>query len=211
MDVRIKICGITRREDAEMAVEYGADALGFIFHPLSPRFITPEEALMISLQVPVFVYKVGVFVDVSLEQVTDTAAQLGLNAIQLHGSEPPEFTTKFYQPIIKAFRMQSEDVIQEMACYQDVSAYLLDAFSSTRMGGTGKTFEWDWAIKAKLLRKPIILSGGLTVENVGVAIKHVKPYAIDVSSGVEEFPGRKDPEKLKKFITECKKASAYLM
>jgi len=202
--VRVKICGITNREDAEKAVEYGADAIGFIFYPLSPRFITPQEAVIIAQYIPVFVYKVGVFVDRPVEEVTQVAGEIGLNSVQLHGNESPNYCLQFYQPVIKAFNMKNESVLQELPKYE-ISAYLLDAYSSGRIGGTGKVFDWDWAIKAKVNNKPIILSGGLTPENVGEAIRTVRPYAIDVSSGVEDYPGKKDYHKMKDFIQACKK------
>lgn len=205
MEVRVKICGITNREDAEKAVEYGADAVGFVFHDLSPRFITPQEAIIIAQCIPVFVYKVGVFVDRPVEEVTQAAGEIGLNAIQLHGNETPSYCMQFYQPVIKAFAMKSMSVLQKLPEF-DVSAYLLDAYSSGRIGGTGKVFDWDWAIQAKVNGRPIVLSGGLTPENVGDAIKTVRPYAVDVSSGVESLPGKKDHIKMRDFIQACKKA-----
>ncbi|MDZ4742733.1 MAG: phosphoribosylanthranilate isomerase [Verrucomicrobiota bacterium] len=204
MEPRIKICGITNREDAEKAVEYGADALGFVFYTNSPRFITPQEVVMLTTSIPVFVSKVGVFVDLGIEEVRKIANEVGLEAIQLHGNESREYCKGFYQPVIKAFRMKNIETLIEMRDYE-VSAFLLDAFSSNSLGGTGKKFNWDWALRAKVYNRPIILSGGLTPDNVGEAVRTVHPYAIDVSSGVESVPGKKDHIMMRDFIQACKK------
>lgn len=205
MEVRVKICGITNREDAEKAVEYGADALGFVFYNRSPRFITPQEAIMLTTSIPIFVSKVGVFANQPAEEVRQIANQVGLEVIQLHGDENREYCTQFYQPVIKAFQMKSVETLKSMHDYE-VSAYLLDAFSTGSLGGTGKRFNWDWAVRAKIYNRPIILSGGLTVENAVEAMRTVRPYAVDVSSGVEDIPGKKDHIKMRDFIQACKKA-----
>lgn len=206
MDTKIKICGITNLPDALLAAELGADALGFIFYPKSPRFITVPDAANICHQLPPFVAKVGVFVDELEFEIEKAMGECLLNALQFHGDEPPGFCQKFPAKSIKAIRMRDETSLTAAAEY-DVDALLLDTYTDSERGGTGKTFDWSLAVKAKeTLAPPIILSGGLTTVNVQDAIRKVKPYAVDVSSGVEREPGKKDPEKLRRFI-ELVKAS----
>jgi phosphoribosylanthranilate isomerase len=205
MTTRIKICGITNRDDALLAVELGADALGFIFYNKSPRRVTLEQAAAICRALPPFVATVGVFVNAMQQEIEPTLAPRGarLTALQFHGDEPPEFCRRFTVRTIKAIRVRDEDSLRAAAEY-DVDALLLDTYTDIERGGTGRTFDWSLAVSAKKIGRPIILSGGLTTENVQEAIRKVRPYAVDVSSGVEREPGRKDPEKLRRFIELCK-------
>ena len=203
MDTKIKICGITNLPDAQLAVELGADALGFIFYAKSPRYIPVSKAADICNALPTFVTKVGVFVDELEYEIEKALGECLLTALQFHGEEPPGFCVKFPAKSIKAIRVRDEDSLRAAAEY-DVDALLLDTYTDTQHGGTGKTFDWSLAIKVKELGTPIILSGGLTTVNVQEAIRKVRPYAVDVSSGVEREPGKKDPEKLRRFIELCK-------
>ena len=199
--VRVKICGITNREDALMAVEAGADALGFVFFQGSSRHITPDQAAAIIGQLPPFVQTVGLFVNEELATVNATADHCGLDLVQLHGNETPDFAAAVTRRIIKAFRVKDATVLDHLADFPR-AASLLDAWSPTAYGGTGTTFNWDIAARAAGQR-PIILAGGLTPDNVAQAIRAVSPYAVDVSSGVECSPGRKDPELVRRFIRSC--------
>ncbi|MBI5453277.1 MAG: phosphoribosylanthranilate isomerase [Deltaproteobacteria bacterium] len=204
MPVRVKICGITDLEDAEAAVRFGADALGFIFYKKSPRYIDPREAGGIIRALPPFVTKVGVFVNETLDEVRRVREDASLDRVQLHGDETPEYCAALGAGVIKAFRIRVQADIEELALY-DVSAFLLDTYREDTPGGTGETFNWEIAVEASSERR-IILSGGLNAENVAMAIKTVRPYAVDASSGVESAPGKKDLEKMKKFIDEAKTA-----
>ena len=200
MQTKIKICGITNLPDARLAVELGADALGFIFYPKSPRYIPVTKAANICNALPPFVIKVGVFVDELEFEIEKALSECLLNALQFHGEEPPGFCQKFAAKSIKAIRVRDESSLRAAAEY-DVDALLLDTYTDSERGGTGQTFDWSLAVKAKeTLAPPIILSGGLTTANVQEAIRKVHPYAVDVSSGVEREPGKKDPEKLRRFI-----------
>ncbi len=200
MDTKIKICGITNLPDAQLAVELGADALGFIFYPKSPRYVKVPVAADICNALPPFVTKVGVFVDELEYEIERALNDCLLNALQFHGEEPPGFCQKFAAKSIKAIRVRDEQSLRAAAEY-DVDALLLDTYTESERGGTGRTFDWSLAVKAReTLAPPIILSGGLTTVNVQEAIRKVRPYAVDVSSGVEREPGRKDPEKLRRFI-----------
>jgi phosphoribosylanthranilate isomerase len=203
MPTKIKICGITNVDDALMAVELGADALGFIFYPKSPRYIKVREAANICNALPPFVTKVGVFVDELEYEIEKALGECLLTALQFHGEEPPGFCQKFAAKSIKAVRMRDEASLR-MAAEYDVDALLLDTYTESERGGTGKAFDWSLAVKAKEIGPPIILSGGLTPQNVQEAIRKVEPYAVDVSSGVEREPGRKDPEKLRRFMEQVK-------
>ena len=204
MATKIKICGITNLPDARLAVELGADALGFIFYPKSPRYIPVAKAADICNTLPPFIAKVGVFVDELEYEIEKALSECLLNAVQFHGEEPPGFCQKFPAKSIKAIRMRDESSLTAASEY-DVDALLLDTYTDAERGGTGKTFDWSLAVKAKeMLAPPIILSGGLTTTNVQEAIRKVKPYAVDVSSGVEREPGKKDPEKLRRFIELAK-------
>ena len=200
--VRVKICGITNLDDALTAVEAGADALGFVFYNKSPRCIAPEKAAVIVKALPPFITTVGLFVNADVDFVNTTTEKCLLDRVQLHGDESPEFCAGIIRPVIKVFRIRGENSLQPMKDYR-VSAYLLDAYSPDAYGGTGMTFNWEIAKTAKQFG-PIILAGGLTPDNVRQAVEAVKPYAVDVSSGVEAAPGRKDPDKIRKFLKNAK-------
>lgn len=196
--VKIKICGITSLDDALAAVRAGADALGFVFHPASPRHIFPEQATAIIRHLPPFVQTVGLFVNEGQDTVNATADQCGLDIVQLHGDETPEYCGTIRRRIIKAFRVKDVTSIDAMKDYH-VAACLLDAWSPAAHGGTGRTFNWEIAACAAAA-SDIILAGGLTPDNVADAIRRVRPYAVDVSSGVESAPGRKDQSLISSFI-----------
>lgn len=198
--VRVKICGITNIEDALLAVELGADALGFIFAE-SPRRVSSEGVASIVSQLPPFVSKVGVFVDEEKEEVAEIADVCGLDTLQFHGVEPPDYCTRFREKVIKSLRVKNADSIEVLPSYS-VDAFLLDTHVEGVPGGTGVTFDWNLAVQAKKYGR-IILSGGLNPQNVAEAIERVRPYAVDVSSGVEMRTGKKDPEKLRTFIEKA--------
>ena len=198
--VKIKICGITNLEDALLAAELGADALGFIFYAKSPRQVAPETARAIIAQLPPFVAAVGVFVDEAAAVVQELAAQVGLDWVQLHGQESPEYCRNLGRKVIKGFRIQDEDSLRLLADYQGAAqALLLDTYKKGQVGGTGEIFDWHLARKAKKYG-PIILAGGLTSENVAQAIATAGPAAVDAASGTEAAPGKKDPAKLRAFF-----------
>ena len=181
-----------------MATEAGADALGFVFVPNTPRYIEPDHANTIMKQIPPLVTTIGLFVDVDGAHIQNVATNCRLDAIQLHGNEPPEFCHSLDLRVIKAFRVKGNETLDILPKFQ-VDAYLLDAYVKGKLGGTGETFDWNLACHAKRYGQ-IILAGGLNPSNVSTAISQVKPYAVDVSSGVEVEPGRKDPEKVRDFI-----------
>lgn len=199
METRVKICGITNLADALAAVEAGADALGFNFHEKSPRHVSLEAAADISRQLPPFVMRVGVFVNPSEELVSSALASAGLTLLQFHGDETPEFCARFGLMSMKAFRIRDAGSLKPIQHYP-TDAYLLDACSPGARGGTGETFNWDLAVEAQKLGKPIFLAGGLTPENVAAAVRKVRPFGVDVASGVESAPGKKDPPKVRAFI-----------
>ncbi len=201
--VRVKICGITNLEDALAAVEFGADALGFVFFKKSPRYISPAKAKAIIKKLPPFISSAGVFVNEDKRIIEKIADQAGIDAIQLHGDEPPK-ACNLSRPAIKAIRVKSINNLEIILKYKDkVSAFLLDTYTPEIFGGTGQIFNWDIAIEAKQFGR-IILAGGLTPENIGQAIRRVHPYAVDVSSGVEAEKGKKDHRKMKLFIERAK-------
>ncbi len=203
--VRIKICGITNIEDAIAAIKYGADALGFVFHPKSPRAVTPDRAKTIVSALPPFVTTVGVFVNKEKTGLERIASCVGLNIIQLHGSELPE-ACNVSRKVIKAIRIKDLTDLEPLNHYKRVSAFLLDTYSPHAIGGTGRTFNWEIAVEAKKFGK-IILAGGLTPENIEEAIKLVQPYGIDVATGVEgSVKGKKDHKKLRLFIEKARNA-----
>ena len=202
MTVRIKICGITNKEDALAAAHLGADALGFVF-AASPRKVSAESAREIIKALPPFVKTVGVFVDEDPERVSSIAALCGLDILQLHGSESVDYCKSFDRRVIKAVRMQSRDELKNLSKYVGVvDGLLLDTYVPNKLGGTGITFDWKLAVEARRYGR-IILAGGLNPENVAAAIKMVKPYAVDASSGLERSPGVKDHEKVAQFIREA--------
>lgn len=203
--VKVKICGITNPDDALAAVDAGADALGFVFFKDSPRHIRPAEAGRIIRQLPPFVVTVGVVVNETAETIAAMAAEAGVDCIQLHGDESPALCNSFRR-VIKAVRVASPDSLGPIeSCRGLVSAFLLDTFTPGAMGGTGRTFNWDIAAEAKQYG-PIILAGGLTPDNVAEAIRHVRPYGVDVSSGVEREKGKKDHDKVSLFIRRAREA-----
>jgi len=198
--VKIKICGITNLEDALLAAELGADALGFIFSPQSPRKVAPETAREIIAQLPPFVASVGVFVDEAAAVVQELAAKVRLDWVQLHGQESPEYCRNLGGRVIKGFRIKDENSLMELEPYRDaVQAFLLDTYKKGQVGGTGEVFDWHLAREAKKFGQ-IILAGGLTPENVSQAIAIALPAAVDAASGTEAAPGRKDPAKLWAFF-----------
>lgn len=200
--VRIKVCGITNETDALKAARLGAWALGFIFYKKSPRFISPFKAKKIIDALPPFVTPVGVFVNHNLGAMRDIIGHCGLRAVQLHGDEDHHFCHRLrrYQvKVIKAFRVGESFDVKTIEPYK-VDAFLFDTADKAAYGGTGKTFDWRLLSEVKSLNVPIILSGGLNHQNVIEPVNGLKPYAVDVNSGVEEAAGRKDPKKLKDFI-----------
>jgi phosphoribosylanthranilate isomerase len=198
--VRIKICGITNLEDALLAAELGADALGFIFYAKSPRHVAPETARSVIAQLPPFVAAVGVFVDEDAAVVQELAGRVGLDWVQLHGQESPEYCRNLGRKVIKGFRIQDEGSLRRLADYQSAAqAMLLDTYKKGQVGGTGEIFDWHVARQAKKYG-PIILAGGLTSDNVAQAIATAQPAAVDTASGTEAAPGKKDPAKLRAFF-----------
>lgn len=203
--IKIKICGITNLDDALMAANLGADALGFNFYKKSPRYIEPEKAADIIAQLPPIIMPVGVFVNEREEKIREAQSMACIQTVQFHGDESPEFCQRFGARVIKAFQVKDKETIKHMAQYH-VGAFLLDSYRNGQRGGTGATFDWHLAVVAKTFGR-IILAGGLTPENAAEAVKLVQPYGVDVASGVEREPGIKDHQKLKKFITEVRRAS----
>jgi|ERR1035438_2930376 phosphoribosylanthranilate isomerase len=197
--MRVKICGITNKEDALLAADLGADALGFVFAKGSPRTITPEAARNIIDKLPPFILPVGVFVDSPIEEILSIIESTGLQCVQLHGNESPSEYSKINIPVINAFRVD-ENFQADTLLRFPAKAYLLDTFVKGTAGGTGKTFDWNIALAAKAYGR-IILAGGLTPENIKDAIKKVQPYGIDISSGIELVPGKKDKKKLQQLFT----------
>ena len=202
--VRVKICGITNKKDALLAVGMGADAIGFIFAE-SPRQITPTKAKTIIRTLPPLVKTVGVFVNEESARIKEIKSFCGLDLIQLHGEESPELCQDLMPHSIKAFRIQNERDIKNIKKYQGtVRAILLDTYQMGKAGGTGKSFDWSLAVKAKETGLPIILAGGLGPENIQEAITTVKPYAVDINSGIEERPGEKDPVLMRQLMEKIK-------
>jgi phosphoribosylanthranilate isomerase len=199
MSTRVKICGITSVADGLAAAEAGADMIGLMFYDKSPRHITPAQAVEITRALPSFVLRVGVFVNPDEEQVTRAISECGLSLLQFHGDETSEFCTQFGLMSIKAQRIRGAESLETLGKF-NTDALLLDTYSPGALGGTGETFNWDLAVEAQKLGKPIFLAGGLTPENVAEAVRKVRPFAVDVSSGVESAPGKKDPSKVRAFI-----------
>jgi len=203
MSVKVKICGITSAEDGVAAAEAGADALGFIFYEESPRYVAIEAASAIIRRLPPGIVKVGVFVNAEDEFVLRAIGECGLNLLQFHGEETPDYCVQFGLMSMKAFRVRDLESLKQLLSYQ-TDAWLLDAYSATQHGGTGERFNWKLALEARKWGKPIFLAGGLTPENVATAVKEVQPYAVDVSTGVESSPGKKDHDKVRAFIAAAK-------
>jgi phosphoribosylanthranilate isomerase len=205
VDVKVKICGITSIGDAEAAVAAGADALGLMFYPGSPRHISLETAQAIERRLPPHIIRVGVFADPAPEDVFSAMHQCGLNLLQFHGHETPEFCLQFGIMTMKAFRIRDAQSLLEIPNYQ-TDAFLLDSYVAEKAGGTGETFNWALAADAGKFGKPIFLAGGLTPANVADAVRTARPFGVDVSSGVEQSPGKKDPEKMRAFIAAVRSA-----
>ncbi|WP_417498871.1 phosphoribosylanthranilate isomerase [Methylophaga sp.] len=204
MRTRVKICGITRQQDADFAAESGADAIGLVFYPPSPRAISFAQANTITANLAPFVSKVALFVDPDKDLVSRCLDELSVDILQFHGDESPDFCHQFEMPYLKAVRMRDGVNIQEVADdYSTASALLLDTYQPGLPGGTGKTFDWS---QISRIDKPIILAGGLHASNVLQAIHQVQPYAVDVSGGVESDKGIKSHEKISTFMREVANA-----
>ena len=200
--VKVKVCGMTSLKDALVAVEGGADAVGFIFYKKSPRSVTMKTVREIVLELPPFVDTVGVFVDETAEQINKIADYCNLDIIQLHGDESPTFCKKIRRKVIKAFRIKDMQSVKKLSSFQ-VSGFLLDTFSENLHGGTGKVFDWNLALPVKKFG-PVIMAGGLTPNNVQQAVRQIRPYGVDVCSGVESEPGIKDHKKVRAFLNNAK-------
>jgi len=198
--IKVKICGITNLKDALAAVEAGSDALGFVFCKLSPRYITPKRVGEIISRLPKNIIKIGIFVNARENSIKNIAKNCSLDILQFHGDESPEFCRRFKNyKIIKAFRVKGPLDLERIARY-NVFAYLFDSFSQEKLGGTAKRFNWEFLDGVSEIKRPVFLSGGLNHKNVQAAIKAVQPRWVDVSSGVEVMPGKKDPRKIRAFI-----------
>lgn len=202
---RIKICGITRQQDADSAIAAGADSLGFVFYAPSPRNIAVESAAEIIPRLPAFVTSTALFVNESAETVREVIARTQVDLLQFHGDESPEYCAQFDRPYMKALRMKPGiDVVAECERFADAVAILLDAYRPGVPGGTGESFDWDMIPED--LPKPLVLAGGLTPENICTAVREVRPFAVDVSGGVEASKGIKDKDKIEKFTQEVTRA-----
>jgi len=202
MSVRVKICGLTNLEDARVAMDAGAHALGFIFFPGSPRYVTSAAAARIISQLPPLVSKVGVFVNEPFESILQIAKTTGIDTIQLHGDETPALCEALAREgfkVIKAFRIKDQSSLHSLQQYS-AAAFLLDSYVPGQLGGTGARFNWDLAVQVAASGTPIILAGGLVPENIRDAVAKVAPYGVDVSSGVESAPGKKDHARVRAFI-----------
>jgi len=203
----VKVCGLTREEDAAAAARCGAAAAGFIFSK-SPRRVSPERARAIADALPAHVVRVGVFVDEPSEAIRDIVARANLDAVQLHGSEPPDVCADMPVPVIKALRVRGDDILPPPEAYVGaVAAFLLDTYSDVAAGGTGMVFSWETIENVRACGVPVIVAGGLTPDNVGALIEAFTPDGIDVSSGVEESPGIKSAEKLRAFFAAARRAA----
>ena len=205
METRVKICGITNLPDAQAAVAAGADVLGLNFYERSPRHVSIKNAAEIAKQLPPFVMRAGVFVNPSKKLVLRAIGDCGLSLLQFHGDERPEFCAQFGLISMKAFCIRDAKSLKQLPEFQ-TDAWLLDAFSPEARGGTGEKFNWDLAVEAQKFGNPIFLAGGLTPENVVEAVRKVKPFGVDVSSGVESSPGKKDHAKVSAFIAAVRRA-----
>ena len=209
MRVRAKICGITRPDDARLAAAHGADAIGLVFYAPSPRVVSIDQAREIAAAVPAFVTITGLFVDAPAAQVEATLAAVPLDLLQFHGAESPADCARFARPWIKAVRMrETADVAREAAAYAGARALLLDSYQPGTPGGTGKSF--DWARIPAACDLPLILAGGLSPDNVADAIRSVRPWAVDVSGGVESGKGIKDADKITRFLAAVARVNQAL-
>jgi phosphoribosylanthranilate isomerase len=203
MKTQVKICGVTSVSDGLVAAEAGADLIGLMFYEQSPRHVSLAQAAEISRALPRFLIRVGVFVNPSPDLVMRAISECQLTMLQFHGDETSDFCTHFGLMSVKAIRVRDESSLQLLENYR-TDAFLLDAHSSKGLGGTGEQFNWDLAVKAQAYGRPIIIAGGLTPENVASAVQTVHPFGVDVSSGVESAPGKKDPAKVRAFIAAAK-------
>jgi phosphoribosylanthranilate isomerase len=204
MSVRVKICGVTTVEDAIMCAEAGADAIGINFWSRSPRVVGGDVARAIVRALPGSVMKVGVFVDAARAQIRETIAEVGLDAVQLHGDETPDDCRGFSVKVIKAIRVREGEALAEIVDRFDVDYILLDADAGAAYGGSGRTF--DWSRTAGVARGRLFVAGGLRADNVAAAVRIARPFAVDTASGVESAPGKKDAERVKEFIHHAKHA-----
>lgn len=204
--VKIKICGITNKIDAIEAVRLNVDMLGFVLYKKSARYVRPGTIIDIANELPPYIAKVGVFVDEDAGKVSDLARECSLDILQFHGDESPEYCLQFKgsYKIIKAFKIKDKQSLKNINDY-DADFYMLDTYSKWSKGGTGKSFDWNLIERFEFLR-PVILSGGLTPENVIEAIRSISPYGVDASSGLEASGGKKDPDLMKKFVENIRKA-----
>lgn len=200
--MRIKICGLTRNQDVQVAVAEGADALGFVLYAPSPRAVTAEQAASLIKHAPAFVTTVALFVDESAEEIYRALDVCSFDLLQFHGNESPEFCRQFNRPYMKAIRVRSaDDIHRAVQQYPDTKALLLDAYVENLPGGTGQAFDWRLIPELSI---PWVLAGGLNANNVADAVNQVKPFAVDVSGGVEASKGIKDVQKIKDFISEVR-------
>lgn len=207
VSIKAKICGITNLEDALASINAGCDALGFVFYKKSPRYINPEKAYEIIRRLPKNIIKVGVFVNSKENTIKDIAKTCGLDILQFHGDESPEFCGRFKDyKVIKAFRIKDGLDLEDVLRYNPF-AYLFDTYVKSKPGGTGKTFNWELIKHVDDIKRPIFLSGGLTEKNVRDAIEKVRPDWVDVSSSVEIIPGKKNHKKIKEFLKVVKEGS----
>ena len=204
MNTRVKICGITNVADGQAAAEAGADLIGLMFYEPSPRYVSLAAAAAIARALPPEVQRVGVFVNPTTELVRRAIGECQLSLLQFHGDEPPDFCTQFGLMSVKALRVQNAESLKQLENFH-TDAFLLDAHSKSGLGGTGEKFNWDLAVEAQKFGKPIFLAGGLTPENVADAVRQVRPFAVDVSSGVESAPGKKDAAKVSAFIAAVRR------
>ncbi len=206
MRTRVKICGITRVEDALTAVQHGCDAIGLVFYAPSPRNVSPRQAAEIVARLPAFITAVGLFVDAAPAEINTVLAAVRLDLLQFHGEETPQQCRQYGLPYMKAIRVKADtNLLQYAAEYSDAQALLLDAYAEGVAGGTGQAF--DWSLIPANLPQPIVLAGGLHAGNVGAAIQQVRPYAVDVSGGVEVTKGIKDADKIAAFMRGVKDAA----
>lgn len=196
--VKVKVCGMTSLEDAQYAVECGADAVGFIFYKKSPRAVTAKQAKSITAKLPPFVQRVGVFVNETAEVIERTVKTCGLDVVQLHGDESPAFCKRIAGKVVKAIRVKDAASVNDLSHYA-VDAFLLDAYKEGEWGGTGERFNWN-LVKQARKHGPVILAGGLDPANVAEGIRRCRPYGVDVCSGVESKPGKKNLKKVRAFI-----------
>jgi phosphoribosylanthranilate isomerase len=206
MAIRIKICGITRSEDALAAVTAGADAIGLVFYPPSPRNVSIDQAATIAADLPPFVTTVGLFVNADADWISQVVREVGIDLIQFHGDECADYCASHGRPWIRALRMKEGlNLGEQMTVFANARGVLLDAYRPGIPGGTGETF--DWSRIPATLTQPIILAGGLRPDNVADAVRQVKPYAVDVSGGVESSPGIKDADKMHRFVAQVRQAN----